>query len=152
MFIMVNTQKPAEVKHGCPHRARARVSARRWGGPLPARWRPLCWVMELRDRSLITGRWRGYKMGKSRVQNLLHPPTPFCKFPFKGCKLVMPPPPLLKGGNILPPLSVWLNLQAPVLKLPQKFFCPPPPHFSRAKAFFTPPFYRDKTSLATPLV
>ena len=47
--------------------------------------------------------------------------------------------PLLNGGNFLrpPPPSVWLKLQAPVLKLPQNLLCPPP--FSMPKTLSAPP-------------
>ena len=56
-----------------------------------------------RDWSLITGRG-GYKMRKSRVRVKLFAPPP----PFKGWQLFAPPPP-----------SLWLKLQAPILKLLQ---------------------------------
>ena len=48
------------------------------------------------------------------------------------------PHPLCKGGNLLrpPPPSVWLKLQAPVLKIPQNILCPP---FSMAKIMSLPP-------------
>ena len=63
---------------------------------------------KVRDWSLITGR-AGYKMGKSRVQNLLCTPLPpqdmvkpFAPPPFGEWKLFVPPP----------PPSIWLKLQA----------------------------------------
>ena len=34
----------------------------------------------------------------------------------------------LQSGNFLHPPSVWLKLQAPVLKVPQNFVSPPPAH------------------------
>ena len=77
------------------------------------------------------------------------PPPPF----------TTPPPPLLflflKGGNYLRPVSVWLKLEAPVLKLPQNLLClpfsmantlcatsPPPPQvplFEGIKLHLPPP-------------
>ena len=64
----------------------------------------------------------GFKMAKLQVKNFLHPLSRH------GKKEIAPPPPasLLKGENVLrPPPSVWLKLKAPVLKLPQNFWCPP---------------------------
>ena len=54
-------------------------------------------VTNIRDWSLITGRG-GYQMGRSRVQNFLHPPPFKAKTlsappPFLGVNLHMPPPP-----------------------------------------------------------
>ena len=60
-----------------------------------------------RDWSLIAGRWGGYEMGKSRVQNFLRAPPPPAQDRvklFKEWKLFAPPP----------RLSIWLKLQAPV--------------------------------------
>ena len=66
-----------------------------------------------RDRPLIKGRWGG---GATQWENrgcktFCIPPLDGKPFPapppFRGWKLVVPPPP-----------SVWLKLQAPVLKLP----------------------------------
>ena len=60
----------------------------------------------------------------------------------KTCFAPLPPPPsrlfappTLKGGHLLRPPSLWLELQAPGLKLPQNMLTPSP--FSRA----TPPFF-----------
>ena len=36
-----------------------------------------------------------------------------------------PPPPPIKGWKLFAPTFVWLKLQAPVLKRPQKILCPP---------------------------
>ena len=58
-----------------------------------------------------------------------------------------PPPHPLKSGN---PPSVWLKIQAPVLKLLQSFRCLPPPPFSIAQTFSDPLFCRGITSLAPP--
>ena len=59
-------------------------------------------VFTLRDWSLITGRG-GYKMGKSRVRNLLCPPSRQGK--------TFPPPPFKEWKLFVPP-SIWLKLQA----------------------------------------
>ena len=95
----------------------------------------------LRDWSLITRRG-GYKMGKSRVRNLLRPPTS------RQSKTFFAPPPLLKSGNILrPPPSIWLKLPYHIkTTLP---FVPPPSAW--LKLFSAPPpFYRGKTSHPPP--
>ena len=55
-----------------------------------------CSWLQIRDWSLITGRRGGYKMGKSRVQNLLRPLLPPPQDRVKPFS-----PPLLKGGTSL---------------------------------------------------
>ena len=90
----------------------------------------------LRDWSLIIG--GGYNMGNLRDQN-------FCTAPPTQDRVKLVAPPLLNGGHLLCPPSVWLKLQAPVLKLPQNLLCPlfqgfklhlvPPP-----LQFCSPPF------------
>ena len=69
----------------------------------------------------------GYKMGKSQVRNFL------CSPPQDRVKLFVSP--LLKSGNFLHPLSIWLKLQATAYKLPQNLLCPP---FSMANTFSAP--------------
>ena len=88
-------------------------------------------VITIRDWSLITGKG-GYKMGKSQVRNLLHPPSrqgkTFCD-------------PLFKSGNVLRPpfnMAKTSSYHTKLHKLPQNVVCPP---FSMAKHFSTtPPF------------
>ena len=76
----------------------------------------------VRDWSLIMGKGGGgYKMGKSRVQNRLRP------FPLKTGENFLRPS--FYRGKLAPPPSpsVWLKLQAPMLKLhvPQNLLWPP---------------------------
>ena len=76
---------------------------------------------KLRDRSIIT--WRGgYKLGKSRVRNLLRPPPPsgqgktFCS-------------PLLKSGNFLcPPPFNMAKTSNYCVKTTPKLVVPPLQH------------------------
>ena len=91
-------------------------------------------VLVVRDWSLITGR------GATKWENCeseTFPPPP----PFKRVHTFSDPP--------VP--SLWLKLQAPMLKLPQNCVCHP--HLSMAKTFSAPaspppPFFcRGKTSL-----
>ena len=99
----------------------------------------------LRDRSLIkVGAEEGgggYKIGKSRVLNLF---VPSHLETGKSC----PPPPPLKSGNLLHPPSVWLKVEAPVLKLHENFYVPLQYGYN---SFHLPPFFcRGKTLLAPP--
>ena len=61
-------------------------------------------------------------------------------------KLFAPPPQGAKHS--LHPPSIWIKLQAPVLKLPRNFLCPP---FSMAKTLSAPLFVGVKLHLPPPL-
>ena len=69
----------------------------------------------VRDWSLITGRGRGYKMGKLLV--FAHPSR-------QGKTCYAPPPTFIVPP---PPPSVWLKLQAYMLNTPKPVVTPPPP-------------------------
>ena len=93
------------------------------------------------------GRWwwgvGGYTMGKLWSRNFLRPPTPTQD----RVKLFVsnPPPPFFLQVDFFPPpftSSVWLQLQAPMIKTPQNMLCPLP------SAWLLPLFCRGKTSLA----
>ena len=128
----------------CPNHANrllCEFGIQKWGThrhpPPPSRA-----LQTLRDWSLITGRG-GYKMGKSRVRNLLRPPPP----PQDRVKLFAPP--LLKSGNFSRPPYNMAKTSSFRIKTTPKLFVPPPP-FSMAKTFSAPPFCRRKTSSAPP--
>ena len=74
-----------------------------------------------------------------------HGSETFCAPPRDRVKLFAPPP-LLNGGNLLPPppQSLWLKPQAPMLKLPQNFLCPPS---AWLKLFLSPLFVGVKLHL-----
>ena len=80
------------------------------------------------DRSSNTRMGGGdNKMGKLLVQNRLRPPPAQNRL-----QLPPPPPASFKWWKLfrhMPPTSVWLKLQAPVLKLSQTC-CPPLPPFN----------------------
>ena len=85
----------------------------------------------------------GYKMGKSRVRNMLRPP------PSRQVKTFCPPP-LLKSGNFLPPPFNMAKTSSYHVKPTPKLFVSPPSAWLR---LFPPPppFRRGKTSHAPPL-
>ena len=96
----------------------------------------------IRDWSLITGRWGGYKMGKLRVQNLLRPPPPpprqgktFCTPGFKESKLFASPFNMARTWlprknyckTFCASPSAWLKLFPASLFIGVKLHVPPPP-------------------------
>ena len=69
------------------------------------------------------------------------------------CAAPPPPPPQVRVKLVTPPPpSLWLKLQAPMLKPPQNFLCPP---FRMAKTFSAPPppfFVGVKLHMPSPLL
>ena len=87
-------------------------------------------LVTIRDRSLIMGRGGGYKMGKLGVQNLLGLPS-------SQGETFRAPPPLLKGGNSLPPSPISMaKTSSSCVKTTSFLLCP---SFSMAKTFSAPP-------------
>ena len=118
-----------------------------------------CTLNTLRDWSVIT--WRGgYKMGKSRVRNFLHPPSQQDKTfraPFlKSGNLLRPPflksgnllrPPFLKSGNFLRPPFNMAKTSSYCIETTSKLFVPPPPPFSMAETLSVPLFAGIKLNM-----
>ena len=95
-------------------------------------------VMEVGDLMLKQSRLRCINIS-AHITKWEHrgsetPPPPSSR----QVKTCCPPPPF-KGWKLFAPPSLWLKLQAPVLKLHQNCLCPPP--FSMAKSPPPPPFF-----------
>ena len=78
----------------------------------------------VKDRSsIIWRRGEGYEMRELWVQDFLCAPPP-CSIPSRLSKTFCNPPLKLETCCAPPPPSVWLKLQAPMLKLPLNYCAP----------------------------
>ena len=92
-----------------------------WDRRNPGMW----WVVHLGTGYQLRGGGAA-KWGNHGSETVCTPPPPRSRQGKSLC--APPPPPLLKGGHFDPPPSVWLKLQASVLKLTQHFLCYPRQH------------------------